>query len=123
MEAASYEQKDPLLIYKIESFGLFREMLESSNRKSVSILLRGNVPVRESEQVREAAPERRQDYSRYRTQKDSLSEQQEGATASGGGASSSAGHTPIKAEPKVGRNEPCPCGSGKKYKNCHGKGL
>ncbi|MBR5533166.1 MAG: preprotein translocase subunit SecA [Bacteroidales bacterium] len=123
VQAASYEQKDPLLIYKIESFGLFREMLESSNRKSVSILLRGNVPVRESEQVREAAPERRQDYSRYRTQKDSLSEQQEGATASGGGASSSAGHTPIKAEPKVGRNEPCPCGSGKKYKNCHGKGL
>ena len=123
VQAASYEQKDPLLIYKIESFGLFREMLESSNRKSVSILLRGNVPVRESEQVREAAPERRQDYSRYRTQKDSLSEQQEGATASGGGASSSAGHTPIKAEPKVGRNDPCPCGSGKKYKNCHGKGL
>ena len=123
VQAASYEQKDPLLIYKIESFGLFRDMLETTNRKSVSILLRGRIPMREGEEVREAAPERRQDYSRYRTQKDSLSEQQEGATASGGGASSSAGHTPIKAEPKVGRNEPCPCGSGKKYKNCHGKGL
>lgn len=123
VQAASYEQKDPLLIYKIESFGLFRDMLDSTNRKSVSILLRGNIPVREPEQVRQAAPERRQDFSRYRTQKDSLSEQQEGATASGGGASSSAGHTPIKAEPKIGRNDPCPCGSGKKYKNCHGKGL
>ena len=121
VQAASYEQKDPLLIYKIESFGLFRDMLETTNRKSVSILLRGRVPMREGEEVREAAPERRQDYSRYRTQKDSLSEQQEGATASGGGASSSAAHTPIKADPKIGRNDPCPCGSGKKYKNCHGK--
>ena len=121
VQAASYEQKDPLLIYKIESFGLFRDMLETTNRKSVSILLRGRVPVREGDNVKEAAPEKRQDYSRYRTQKDSLSEQQEGATASGGGAQSSAAHTPIKAEPKVGRNDPCPCGSGKKYKNCHGK--
>lgn len=122
VQAASYEQKDPLLIFKIESFGLFRDMLDSTNRKSVAILMRGRIPVREPQQVREAVPEKRQDFSRYKTQKDTLAEQREGATASGGSETSSQSRTPIKAGPKIGRNDPCPCGSGKKYKNCHGRG-
>ena len=121
VQAASYEQKDPLLIFKIESFGLFRDMLDATNRKSVAILMRGRIPVREPQQVREAVPEKRQDFSRYKTQKDTLAEQREGATASGGSETSSQGRTPIKAGPKIGRNDPCPCGSGKKYKNCHGR--
>ncbi|MEG2164477.1 MAG: preprotein translocase subunit SecA [Bacteroidales bacterium] len=120
VQAASYEQKDPLLIFKIESFGLFRDMLDSTNRKCVAILMRGSIPVREPEQLREALPEKRQDFSRYRTQKDSLSEQHEGAEAAGG-ADGSVGHTPLKVGPKIGRNDPCPCGSGKKYKSCHGR--
>ncbi len=124
VQNASYEQKDPLLIYKIESFGLFKQMLETLNRKALSILMRGQIPVREPDHVREAQQERRQDYSRYRTQKDD----------SGNGAPANdptkqdtrepRRHEPIvRQEKKVGRNDPCPCGSGKKYKNCHGKGL
>ena len=93
-------------------------------RKALSILMRGQIPVREPDHVREAQQERRQDYSRYRTQKDD----------SGNGAPANdptkqdtrepRRHEPIvRQEKKVGRNDPCPCGSGKKYKNCHGKGL
>lgn len=120
VQAASYEQKDPLLIFKIESFGLFRDMLEQTNRKTVAILMRGTIPVRQPEQVREAAPQMRQDLSRYQTQKDTLTEQ--------GNAAKEAGNTqapptrvPLKAEVKIGRNDPCPCGSGKKFKSCHGR--
>ena len=121
VQNASYEQKDPLLIYKLESFGLFKEMIDSMNRKVLSILMRGQIPVREPEQVREARPAQRMDLSRMRTQKDEV------------GSRSSAPQDPTKqdtrevqktqpiiVEKKVGRNEECPCGSGKKYKNCHG---
>ncbi len=118
VQNASYEQKDPLLIYKLESFGMFKQMVNTINSKTISILMRGQIPVRDPEQVKEAAPERRQDYSRYRTQKDQM-----------GGGSQGAPQPnmpprrpePVKAAPKVGRNDPCPCGSGKKYKNCHGR--
>jgi preprotein translocase subunit SecA len=123
VQNASYEQKDPLLIYKLESFGLFKEMIDSINRKVLAILMRGQVPMREPEQVREARPAQRLDLSKYKTQKAEVS--------SGSAASNSEdptkqdtrevqNHTPIRVEKKVGRNDPCPCGSGKKYKNCHG---
>jgi len=121
VQNASYEQKDPLLIYKLESYGLFKEMIDSMNRKVLSILMRGQIPVREPEQVREARPAQRMDLSRMRTQKDEI------------GSRSSAQQDPTKqdtrevqktqpiiVEKKVGRNDPCPCGSGKKFKNCHG---
>lgn len=122
VQNASYEQKDPLLIFKLESFGLFKTMIDNINRKTVSILMRGQIPVREPEQVREAAPERRQDYSKYRTQKDSLVDRQQQAAREASGRQE-VSHEPVKVGPKVGRNDPCPCGSGKKYKNCHGRGL
>ncbi|MBP1676948.1 MAG: protein translocase subunit secA [Bacteroidetes bacterium] len=119
VQNASYEQKDPLLIYKLESFGLFKEMIDSMNRKVISILMRGQIPVREPEEVREARPVQRMDLSRYKTQKAELS--------SGSGDDATRQDTreqqkpePIRVEKKVGRNDPCPCGSGKKYKNCHG---
>ncbi len=121
VQNASYEQKDPLLIYKLESFGLFKEMIDTMNRKVLSILMRGQIPVREPEQVREARPIQRLDLSRLRTQKEEA------------GSRSSAPQDPTKqdtrevqktqpiiADKKIGRNEECPCGSGKKYKNCHG---
>ncbi|MDP4239681.1 MAG: preprotein translocase subunit SecA [Bacteroidota bacterium] len=119
VQNASYEQKDPLLIYKLESFGLFKEMIDTINRKVLAILMRGQIPVREPEQVREARPSQRMDLSKYKTQKDEV----------GGGSSADPTkqdtrelqhHEPIRVEKKVGRNDPCPCGSGKKYKNCHG---
>ena len=120
VQNASYEQKDPLLIYKLESFNLFKTMMNGVNRKISSVLMRGQIPVREPEQVRQAAPtQSRSDYSRYRTQKDDFS---------GGSTSETAKQDtrerqvtqPIHAEKTVGRNDLCPCGSGKKYKNCHG---
>jgi len=119
VQNASYEQKDPLLIYKLESFGLFKEMIDSINRKVLAILSRGQIPMREPEQVREARPTQRMDLSKYRTQK---------ADVGGGSIDDPTKQDtrekqrpePIHVDKKPGRNEPCPCGSGKKYKNCHG---
>jgi preprotein translocase subunit SecA len=119
VQNASYEQKDPLLIYKLESFGLFKTMMDNINKKAVSILLRGQIPVQEPSQLREAAPERRTDLSRFRTRKEDV--------GSGGGSNPQFDTrerqvtAPIRVEKKAGRNDPCPCGSGKKYKNCHGQ--
>jgi len=118
VQNASYEQKDPLLIYKLESFGLFKEMIDSINRKVLSILLRGQVPMREPEQVREARPSQRMDLSKYKTQKDDADSRSEDPTKQD--TRELQHHEPIRVEKKVGRNDPCPCGSGKKYKNCHG---
>ncbi|MDX9747219.1 MAG: preprotein translocase subunit SecA [Paludibacter sp.] len=122
VQNASYEQKDPLLIYKLESFGLFKEMIESINRKVIAILMRGQIPMREPEQVREARPVQRMDMSRYRTQKDEA-----GRPNTGGEQDPTKQDTrenqriePVHAEKKPGRNEPCFCGSGKKFKHCHG---
>ncbi|HJA88336.1 MAG TPA: preprotein translocase subunit SecA [Candidatus Parabacteroides intestinavium] len=148
VQNASYEHKDPLLIYKLESYNLFKDMVDTMNRKTVAILMRGQIPVREvSEEERkqiearraamqaravaqqtaaiQAAAEARQqriqieraqeeeheDMSKYRTEKPGLDNEK------------SAPQEPVRAEKRVGRNDPCPCGSGKKYKNCHGQGL
>ena len=121
VQNASYENKDPLLIYKLESFDLFKKMVDEMNRKSVSILMRGQIPMREPEQVRQAANERKTDYSKYRTQKDEISERRrlQGEVASRDTRDQK--REPLRTEKTAGRNEPCPCGSGKKYKNCHGK--
>ena len=136
VQNASYENKDPLLIYKIESYDLFKNMVEAMNKKAAAILMRARIPMPESSeqdkkglQVRQAAPEKRTDMSKYRTQKDDVLEdtrrQQQAASASSASqsAASQAKPEPYRAEKKIGRNDPCPCGSGKKYKNCHGKGL
>ena len=126
VQNASYEQKDPLLIYKLESFGIFKRMLDSLNRRAVAILLRGQLPQQQPQNVQQAAAQQRSDYSRYRTQKDAV---QSAAHASG--MAQAAGRDtremqrpePIRVEKKPRPNDPCPCGSGKKYKQCHGKGL
>ncbi len=127
VQTASYEQKDPLLIYKLESFNLFGVMINDINSKSVSVLMRGQIPVQDPGSVRKAAPEEKTDYSKYRTQKDEM----EGITNTNTNKQSSGESEsqqrqkqkiePIRVEKKVGRNELCPCGSGKKYKSCHGK--
>ena len=119
VQNASYEQKDPLLIYKLESFGLFKEMIDSINRKVLAILMRGQIPMREPEQVREARPSQRMDLSKYKTQKaDADSNNSQDPTKQD--TRELQHQEPIRVEKKVGRNDPCPCGSGKKYKNCHG---
>ena len=124
VQNASYEQKDPLLIYKLESFGIFKSMLDSLNRRAIAILLRGQIHQQEPDRVQQAQQQRRHDYSRYRAQKDSV---QQAAAASG--AAAAAAHDtraqqrpePIHVDKKPRPNDPCPCGSGKKYKQCHGK--
>jgi preprotein translocase subunit SecA len=130
VQSASYENKDPLLIYKLESFNLFKVMVEDMNKKTVSILMRGQIPVQNEPnqqtniQLRHAAPARRQDMSRYRTEK---SEAGEGSNPllpkPPVGGNQQRRTEPIRVEKRAGRNDPCPCGSGQKYKNCHGKGL
>ncbi|MBE6229322.1 MAG: preprotein translocase subunit SecA [Bacteroidales bacterium] len=118
VQNASYEQKDPLLIYKFESFNLFKGVLEKISRDVISILVRAQIPFRQSEEgrtpninVREQAARKRNDMSNMQTSRSELS------TNSGEPKS----NAPVHVEKKVGRNDPCPCGSGKKYKNCHGK--
>lgn len=117
VQNASYEQKDPLLIYKLESFNLFKLMVNDVNTKAVSVLMRGQIPIRDSESVKEAAPETKTDYSKYKTQKDEVGNPEQGGEAK----QPERKLAPIRVEKKVGRNDPCPCGSGKKYKNCHGR--
>ena len=124
VQNASYEQKDPLLIYKLESFNLFKSMLNSINSKAVTILMRGQIPVREPEQVRQAEPEQKTDYSRYRTERNDIEDGQQRASAPGQGQAAQERPkvtAPIQVDKKPGRNDPCFCGSGKKYKNCHGR--
>jgi preprotein translocase subunit SecA len=124
VQNASYEQKDPLLIYKLESFNIFKQMLDNFNRRTISILFRGQIPNRDPEDVRQAHAHQRQDYSRYRTQKDAVAR----AAAASGQAAAASRDTreqqrpePLRVEKKPRPNDPCPCGSGKKYKQCHGK--
>ena len=122
VQNASYEQKDPLLIYKLESVNLFDAMVDKINNQTISILMRGQIPVREPQEVRQAAPEQRQDMSKYQEQKQELSDPNQQAAAAQD-TREKPKREPIRAQKTVGRNDPCPCGSGKKYKNCHGRGL
>ena len=120
VQNASYEQKDPLLIYKLESFGLFKEMIDSINRKVLAILMRGQIPMREPEQVREARPAQRMDLSKYKTQKADADSRGNAEDPTKQDTREQQTHTPIRVDKTPGRNDQCPCGSGKKYKNCHG---
>ena len=121
VQNAVYEQKDPLLVYKFEAFELFRQMLASVNKEMVSFLFRGGIPVQQqAEEVREAKPQPKLDLKKMRTSKPELVSESNGAPMQDMRELQKA--TPVRVEQKIGRNDPCPCGSGKKYKNCHGAG-
>ena len=115
VQNATYEQKDPLLIYKFESFNLFSKMLEKVNREILSTLFKAMIPIRENQESTPQQPVKpqRTDMSRMQTSR------MEAAAAAGQGDKSKP--APIHVDKKVGRNDPCPCGSGKKYKHCHGR--
>lgn len=115
VQNATYEQKDPLLIYKFESFNLFKTMVNKINKDVISFLMRADIPVQDPNQVREAQRPRGLDRSKMKEERSDLLAQANANTQQ------QEVTQPIVAEKKVGRNEPCPCGSGKKYKNCHGK--
>jgi len=126
VQNASYEQKDPLLIFKLESVNLFDAMVDKINNQTVSILMRGQIPIREPEQVREAPPQtraqRRQQYHENRNSgaSESLTDRNQ-QNAARQDTREQPVRQPIRKEASIGRNDPCPCGSGKKYKNCHGR--
>ena len=121
VQNAVYEQKDPLLIYKFESFELFKQMLDKVNKDIISFLFKGYIPNNDADKVQQAKAPQRTDMSKLRTSSsDNVS-----TTATGGGRPPQGPPPPqktqpVRAEVKVGRNDPCPCGSGKKFKNCHG---
>ncbi len=122
VQNASYEQKDPLLIFKLESVNLFDSMVKKINDQTISVLMRAQIPMREPEQVREAAPEPRvPQRPRYTETKQDLSDPNQRAAA--GRDTREVKREPVRNEHTIGRNDPCPCGSGKKYKNCHGRNL
>jgi len=118
---ASYEQKDPLLIYKFEAFNLFKQMMVETNRDILSFLIRAGIPVQEAPPQAVRAPQPHTDMSQMRVNKvdDEMGEDEYYREPE----DSAAKRTPVQAAPKIGRNDACPCGSGKKFKNCHGKGL
>ena len=121
VQNASYEQKDPLLIFKLESVKLFDAMVNKINNHTISVLMRGQIPVQEPEQVREAAPERPAPRQQYQETKQDLNDPHQQAAA--GRDTREQKREPIRAQKTVGRNDPCPCGSGKKFKNCHGRNM
>jgi len=124
VQNASYEQKDPLVIYKVEAFNQFKQMVGIMNSKAISILMRGQIPEPEAaeEHVQEREmPRQRQRYSEGRGEQPAQGGASQAAPV---GPRPSGPTAPIRNEgPKIGRNDPCPCGSGKKYKNCHGRGV
>lgn len=123
VQNASYEQKDPLVIFKLESVKLFDDMVDQMNNRIVGILMRGQIPEMQQEEVHEAAPEQRS--QRYTEQKDDMTDpaQQAAAQQDTRENAEPRRQMPIHKDKLPGRNDPCPCGSGKKFKNCHGKGL
>ena len=113
VQNASYEQKDPLLIYKLESFNLFDQLLVRISEEIVTFLNIGKLPIVEETELKEA-----------RLPESDAKKLQTGRQEMGRGRQMAPGkptNEPFRAEKKVGRNDPCPCGSGKKYKNCHGR--
>ena len=114
VQNAAYEQKDPLVVYKLESYNLFASMLEDLNKDVLSFLLRAFIPLRDTNEAHPAQPpvQRKTDMSQMRTNRNDLSTNGEQKA-----------NAPVVAGKKIGRNDPCPCGSGKKYKYCHGRGL
>ena len=127
VQNASYEQKDPLLIFKLESAKVWDSMINDMNNRIVSILMRGAIPEMQQQDVREAAPEQRTQRNQYTESKQNLSEEQMSdpnqARAAAQDTRAQQPRTPIVKEKLPGRNDPCPCGSGKKFKQCHGRGL
>lgn len=121
VQSAVYEQKDPLLIYKFESFELFKKMLEEINRDIMSFLFKGVIAIQDSSSVKEAKAPLKSEMANLKTTKDEYT-----TSHTGGGENAPPQPRqpekvqPVRVEQKVGRNDPCPCGSGKKFKNCHG---
>lgn len=120
VQNATYEQKDPLLIYKFESFELFKSMIDKVNKEVVSVLMKGQIPLEDPNDVKKGEEPRRSSAGNLQASKSDFGSAYDGA----GGEDKRREQRkaqPVRVDKKVGRNDPCPCGSGKKFKNCHGK--
>ena len=127
VQNASYEQKDPLLIFKLESVKLFDNMVNSMNNRIVSTLMRAAIPEMQQSPVNEAAPEEHTPRQQYTETKHNMDEEQLSDPSQAAAAARDTRErqplSPVIKDKLPGRNDPCPCGSGKKFKNCHGRGL
>ena len=127
VQNASYEQKDPLLIFKLESAKVWDNMINEMNNRTMAVLNRGQIPEIQQQEVREAAPEEHTNRQQYTENKQNVQEEQlvdrGQQTAAQQDTRAQQPRTPIVRDKMPGRNDLCPCGSGKKFKNCHGKGL
>ena len=123
VQNASYEQKDPLLIFKLESVKLWDNMINDMNNRIASILMRGQIPEMQQDQVHEAAPEEHS--QRYEEQKENLTDPAQAAAANHDTreTENQVNHIPYIKDKMPRPNDPCPCGSGKKFKNCHGRNV
>jgi preprotein translocase subunit SecA len=125
VQNAVYEQKDPLVVYKMESFNLFERMLSELNSEAVGMLFQGTIPVQEADEVREQRQVVRAPQPALQANKPAYTSSSSAAPQAAlqpGMPQAPAPHvSPVHVGPKVGRNDPCPCGSGKKFKSCHGK--
>ena len=122
VQNASYEQKDPLVIFKLESATLFDSMINKIYDRVISILMRCQIPMRDPEQVQQAAPERRVPQPQYTESRTDMTNPEQRAAAQHD-TRAQGPVQPVVKDKLPGRNDPCPCGSGKKFKNCHGKGV
>jgi preprotein translocase subunit SecA len=121
VQNAVYEQKDPLVVYKMEAFNLFKIMLAAVNKDIASFLFKGGIPEQQAQEVQEARPRQRQDMSKLKVSKPELAQSANGMPVED--TREIQRTQPIRVENKIGRNDPCPCGSGKKYKHCHGANV
>lgn len=123
VQGAVYEQKDPLLIYKFEAFELFKQMIDRTNKEIITFLVKGNLPQQAAAPTVQQAPQRVQETPILQTSRTEVPSFSRGDAGQGGGTQTQEKPKaqPVRVEKKVGRNEPCPCGSGKKFKQCHGK--
>ena len=124
VQGAVYEQKDPLLIYKFEAFELFKQMIDRTNKEIIAFLIKGNLPQQQAQPQVQQASNPRQEQPKLQTSRTEVPSFSKGSDGGKQGENPEAAKPksqPIRVEAKVGRNEPCPCGSGKKFKQCHGK--
>ena len=118
---AQYEQKDPLLIYKFEAFELFSVMIDKVNKDVVSTLMKAHIPIKDPKSVQRAEAPKKMDLSKFEANKDEMTSYKDPSGGGKGKDGRAQAQQPVRVEKKVGRNDPCPCGSGKKYKACHGR--
>ena len=127
VQTAGYEQKDPLVIYKMEAFNLFKNMDSETNRNIVSFMCHAGLPQQEQQAPLREGHREKTDLSKLKANKEEIDTAGQDYAANEkdrfepGDTRIAEKQAPVKVAPKIGRNDPCPCGSGKKYKNCHGK--